>query len=102
MARLPKPPGLKALTNARPSGYDRGITPIDIRPECPVCPDYLNGDGRNMWDYLVPKLDKARMLTMVDLFALIALEIKDSDILYSFRLYPYVYLQITAIIRNVL
>ena len=68
--RKPKPPGLKALSNARPSGYDRGITPPDIEPSAPAKPSWVTGTAEAMWDELVPRLSKANILTPTDVYNL--------------------------------
>lgn len=73
MAPQPKPKHIRALANARPAGYDRGNTPPDIEPGIPECPEYLEGDALEMWKYLAPRLDKARVLNANMKYSLIAL-----------------------------
>lgn len=66
----PKPTVLKLLDGnpgKRPLNRNEPV-PDD---EIPVCPDWLEQEAKNEWDRIVPELHKLRLLTKIDMTALI-------------------------------
>ena len=71
MGRKPKAPGLKVLSGtARPDREAPDAPEYDLIEQFPEPPQYLNPDGVKMWSELGPQLVAARVLQVVDLYAL--------------------------------
>lgn len=66
-----KPPQPRAMLERRGSKqlYKRGKEPV-IAPGTPACPDWLQGYAKDRWNYIVPLLAGAGILSQVDQDAL--------------------------------
>lgn len=74
--RTPKPAGLKIL-EGRGNGTDSGGRPVRPAPGFvrlpPEPPDLLTGRAREMWEKIVPELQRLQLLKPIDQAALTAL-----------------------------
>jgi phage terminase small subunit len=71
MARKPSAPHLKVLAGTtRPDRQQEAGPEFDLIDVFPYPPQHLNADGAEMWQNLGPQLVKARVLQVVDLYAL--------------------------------
>lgn len=69
--RKPTPPALKVLAGTNRPCRDRPDAPeYDLVDEFPEPPQHLNADGAEMWSKLGRQLVAARVLQVVDLYAL--------------------------------
>lgn len=69
--RKPTAPHLKVIAGTdRPDRVQADVPQFDQVEEFPPAPQHLNVDGRAMWEALGPQLVAARILQVVDLFAL--------------------------------
>lgn len=60
--RKPKPPELKSLSGAKKSGWARPLSPPDIEPTAPPPPPGLPPAAAAEWNWIVPRLDRNRIL----------------------------------------
>jgi phage terminase small subunit len=71
MARKPSAPHLKVLAGTdRPDREAPDAPEYDLIDVFPFPPQHLNPDGAEMWNNLGPQLVKAKVLQVVDLYAL--------------------------------
>lgn len=69
--RKPTAPHLKLLAGTdRPDRKQEGGPEYDLIDVFPFPPQHLNPDGADMWKNLGPQLVKAKVLQVVDLYAL--------------------------------
>lgn len=69
--RKPKAPALKVLAGTnRPDREVPDAPEFDLIEKFPGAPQHLNVDGAEMWNNLGPQLVSARVLQVVDLYAL--------------------------------
>lgn len=69
--RKPTPPGLKVLAGTiRPDREVPDMPEFELIEQFPAPPAHLGADGKEMWNNLGPQLVKAKVLQIVDLYAL--------------------------------
>lgn len=74
--RTPRPAGLKIL-EGRGNGRDSGGRPVQPTPGFtrlpPEAPAFLTGEARELWDQVVPELQRLQLLKPIDQASLTAL-----------------------------